>query len=208
MCAKLATLGTDVEVVDVRQLNLPEKGDYVDWTAMNNHADPDSLENLPLLAPSTSDGVQVVCAATLQSKPVKWIWNGWLAPGKLHILAGAPGTGKTTIATDWAASISAGRQFADGEIPEAGDVLIWSGEDSLEETLKPRLEAALGDCSRVFFVQAFVEGGETVPFDPAYHMQRLIDVAAKMPNLRLLIVDPIVAAITGDSHKNAEVRPE
>ena len=44
------------------------------------------------------DGVVLVNGADLTPEPVRWLWNNWLALGKLHILAGAPGQGKTTIA--------------------------------------------------------------------------------------------------------------
>lgn len=51
------------------------------------------------------DGVVLICASTLKPEPVSWLWRQWLAHGKLHILAGAPGQGKTTIAIALAAIV-------------------------------------------------------------------------------------------------------
>jgi putative DNA primase/helicase len=60
--------------------------------------------------------------------------------------------------------------------------------------------------SRVHFVGDVKQGGEPVPFDPAAHFPALALAASRLPDLRLMIVDPIVSAVAGDSHHNAEVR--
>ena len=69
-------------------------------------------------------------ASQVQHEPMQWLWKGWLALGKLHILAGAPGAGKTTIAMDVAAIITTGKNWPDDASPITGEVLIWSSEDS------------------------------------------------------------------------------
>lgn len=53
-------------------------------------------------------GVELICATNLEPEPITWLWKDWLAAGKFHILAGAPGTGKTTIALSLAAIITLG----------------------------------------------------------------------------------------------------
>lgn len=53
-------------------------------------------------------GVELICASNLEPEPISWLWQDWLAAGKFHILAGASGTGKTTIALSLAAIITAG----------------------------------------------------------------------------------------------------
>ena len=50
--------------------------------------------------------VETVCAKDLKPEPISWYWNGWIAAGKMHILGGAPGTGKTTMCIHFAAVIS------------------------------------------------------------------------------------------------------
>lgn len=149
-------------------------------------------------------GVSLVRASDINPEPIKWLWDGWLAAGKLHIMAGAPGTGKTTISMAIAATLTTGGCFPDGSPAKQGDVLIWSGEDDPKDTLIPRLMAAGADRTRVHIVDGVVEQGLKRSFDPATDTGKLRDV---MPvNARLIIVDPIVSAIAGDSHKNAEVR--
>ena len=75
------------------------------------------------------DGVALVRGTALKPETVRWLWPGWLALGKLHILAGAPGTGKTTCALNLCATVTSGMYWPDGTRSAPGDVLVWSGED-------------------------------------------------------------------------------
>ncbi|WJF91158.1 AAA family ATPase [Paraburkholderia bonniea] len=152
------------------------------------------------------DGVVLVNGADLKPEPVHWLWNGWLSMGKLHILAGAPGQGKTTIAIGFAATVTSGGRWPDGSCCSTGNVLIWSGEDDPADTLLPRLLAAGADVSRVFFVTGARVNGEIHAFDPSRHMLTLQEEAERIGNVRLIVVDPLVSAVTGDSHKNTETR--
>lgn len=137
---------------------------------------------------------------------VDWLWDGWLAAGKLHLIGGAPGCGKTTIAGALAATVSVGGRWPDGTRAPKGNAVLWSGEDGVGDTLAPRMMAAGADMSRIHFVSATREKGTTYPFDPARDVELLEAAIADMGDVRLLIVDPIVSATAGDSHKNAEVR--
>ncbi|MEZ0192160.1 AAA family ATPase [Ralstonia solanacearum] len=152
------------------------------------------------------DGVILVNGADLKPQPVRWLWRDWLALGKLHILAGAPGQGKTTIALAFAATVTSGGRWPDGSRCEPGNVLVWSGEDDPADTLLPRLLAAGGDQGRVYFVAGSRVNGEVESFDPARDMATLHAEAERIGNVRLLIVDPVVSAVAGDSHKNTETR--
>ena len=152
------------------------------------------------------DGVALVRATALKPEPVRWLWPGWLALGKLHILAGAPGTGKTTCALAMAATVTNGGHWPDGTKSPAGDVLVWSGEDDPADTLLPRLTASGARADRVWFVGDVRRDGEVRPFDLASDMPGLLEAARAIPALKLILVDPIVTAVTGDSHKNTEVR--
>ncbi len=138
--------------------------------------------------------------------PIAWVWHGWLARGKVHILGGAAGAGKTTIAIALAAAITSAGRFPDGSRAEAGSVAIWSGEDDPQDTLVPRLLLAGADLKRVFFITGIEEGGERRAFDPARDVEPLRRELAEIGDVRLLIIDPVVTAVAGDSHKNAEVR--
>ncbi|ART59464.1 AAA family ATPase [Acidovorax carolinensis] len=180
---------------------------YDDWAA-NIDADMAKYGTPTPLPPLRTelDGVVLKCAADLTPSPVRWLWQYWLALGKLHILAGAPGQGKTTLALAMAATVTMGGRWPDGSIATAGNVLIWSGEDDPADTLLPRLLAAGADRAKCFFIEGARRDGEVVPFDPARDLGQLLAAIEKIGGIKLLVIDPIVSAVTGDSHKNTEVR--
>ncbi len=124
----------------------------------------------------------------------------------MHVLGGAPGTGKTTIALSLAATVTTGVLWPDGSQSQIGNVVIWSGEDDPVDTLIPRLYLSGADLSRIYFIRDVRDGNDWRSFDPARDMEPLLHKLAEIGDVRLLIVDPIVSAIVGDSHKNAEVR--
>jgi len=167
-------------------------------------------ERGPLNGKARPDGFPAIASLVKGSEiePVayRWIWKGWLAEGKLEILAGAVATGKTTIAIDWAATVTRGGKWPDGTTAEAGDVLVWSGEDDPEDTLLPRFLAAGGVRERIHFVKGVVVDGRNRPFDPSTDMGALMMAAQSIPSLKMVIVDPVVLMVAGDSHKNTEVR--
>lgn len=151
--------------------------------------------------------VVLACGSDLNPTPIRWLWPGWLALGKLHILAGAPGQGKTTIALAMAATVTLGGCWPDGARSALGNVLIWSGEDDPADTLLPRLLAMGAERQRCHFIKGTRgEDGSINPFDPATDLPGLRDAIAAIGGISLLIVDPVVSAVTGDSHKNTEVR--
>ena len=136
----------------------------------------------------------------------EWIWKYWLASGKLQILAGSPGTGKTTIALWMAAILSSGsRWLGDDADTPARDVIIWSGEDTLDDVILPRLISMGADLHRIFAVRAVLDGEEIRAFDPARDMPALERILAGR-DVGLVILDPIILAITGDAHKSVDVR--
>ena len=224
----LRALQCKIKCIDVETLSLPAKGDCVDWLAEfervnGRNSDAADVFKLPLIddliqAPTndyqytgdarglSSTTVALRCASSIEPEPISWLWNGYLAKGKLHILAGMAGTGKTTIAIGFASIITTGGLFPDGSRSPLGSVLIWSGEDSVSDTLVPRLMAAGADLSKVHFVENTTDNFQSREFDPATDMQPLMLAASKISDLALLIVDPIVNAVAGDSHKNGEVR--
>ena len=174
--------------------------------APDNVMRPPIFEPLPEQEPPPR-GVVLACGADLTPMPVCWLWDGWLALGKLHILAGAPGQGKTTIALALAAAITVGGRWPDGTRAPLGNVLVWSGEDDAADTLLPRLIAAGGERSRCYFIQGTRQAdGSLRPFDPAHDLGALQEAIAAIGGVSLLVIDPVVSAVTGDSHKNTEVR--
>ena len=150
--------------------------------------------------------VRLTAGSSIKAIAIQWLWPGWLAAGKFVVLGGAPGGGKTTLAVLITAIVTRGGTWPDGTYAIAGNVVIWSGEDDPADTLVPRLIASGADMDRVFFVTGVEDQGQDRAFDPAKDMPALRTAIRELRDVRLLIVDPIVSAIGGDSHKNAETR--
>lgn len=178
-----------------------------DTGSLHTSVSPTNGKDKPALQPfAPLPVVQITCAADIKPEAIRWLWNGWLARGKFHIFAGQAGTGKTTIAIALAATVSNGGQFPDGTRSPAGNVLIWSGEDSAKDTLVPRLLASGANMKRVHFIGDVQHGDEIRSFDPATDIKAMHDATTRIGEVSLLIVDPVVNAVAGDSHKNGEVR--
>lgn len=158
--------------------------------------------------PSDVRSVQIRCAADIAPQPITWLWENWLPSGKLTILAGAAGTGKTTLALGLGAILSNGGTWPDGTpCKNKGKVLIWSSEDQPADTLVPRLMAAEADTTRCFFIDGVHNNkGVSSPFDPARDMPGLHLKVEEMGGISLLIIDPIVSAVEGDMHRANDVR--
>lgn len=150
--------------------------------------------------------IDLVNASTIKPEAIAWIWHDWLAKGKLHILAGAAGTGKTTLSLSIAATISNGGFFPDGSKAEPGNVIVWSGEDDAGDTIIPRLIGSGADLNRIQIINGCISGTERDAFDPSQDISLLQDAVAKVGGVSLFLIDPIVTAISGDMHKANDVR--
>lgn len=149
-----------------------------------------------------------VQATSITPTAIHWAWPGWLALGKLTILAGAGGTGKTTLTIGLAATMTCGGRWPDGEIcRERRSVIIWSSEDDAADTIVPRLIASGADLSKVYILQGRVNGlGEVEPFDPAKDIDLLAAELERIGDVGLIMIDPIVSAVAGDMHRANDVR--
>jgi hypothetical protein len=81
----------------------------------------------------------------VEAEPVDWLWAGRIARGKLTLIAGDPGMGKSQIALDVVARISKGARSPDGNTTPTGSALsapVLTAEDAAKDTVRPRLEAA------------------------------------------------------------------
>jgi len=154
--------------------------------------------------------IELTRASQIEPKPIDWLWHGYLAAGKFHILAGAAGTGKTNISLYMAATISNGSLgrscWPDKSYAPQGNVIIWTGEDGIEDTIVPRLIALGANMDNVHVIQGAVENGRSRPFDFAKDLEELSQEIARVGKVMLVIIDSIVQAVAGDSNKNSEVR--
>lgn len=175
---------------------------------MREEAQTTAMSTLGALSTLNASNTSVVIQRGDQvvPEPVDWLWHGWIARGKFHISAGAAGTGKTTTACSLAATVTQGGRWPDGTQARPGDVLMWSGEDDIANVLAPRFIACGADMSKVHFVTGIVERGKHYSFDPSKDLALLEEHLQTLPDVALIIIDPIVSAVAGDSHKNTETR--
>lgn len=150
--------------------------------------------------------VRIDRADGLSPQGIEWIWPGYLARRKLHSIAGPAGTNKTTAAIAIASTITQGGRWPDGSVADVGSVLVWSGEDGIEDTLLGRAIAHGAELSRLYFVRGTHSANGSRAFDPSSDMKDLASKAARIPGLALLIVDPVVLTVKGDSNTNGDVR--
>ena len=124
-------------------------------------------------------GLLIVRASTVKTKPIKWIWPGILAQGKLVLLAGDPGLGKSQVSLFICATISSGGQWpVSGGTCEKGNILILSAEDGNNDVIVPRLKAVNADLERIHIIEAVkTEDGKEKTFDLSNDVEKLEKLA-------------------------------
>jgi putative DNA primase/helicase len=153
--------------------------------------------------------LEVRRASHITPGTVRWLWRYRLAYGKLNILGGAPGLGKSYLTTTIAAAVSTGRPLP-GD-PRAGtkpgSTLILSYEDDPEDTLRPRLDLAGADLDRVHVVEGVREAGRRRAFGPD-DVSLLGRYAEQLGDVALVVVDPVSAFVGAgiDEHRGNEIR--
>lgn len=154
----------------------------------------------------------VVSAADLDTRPVEWLWPSYIPRGAVTVLDGDPGLGKSTLTADLAARVSRGWAMppTGGGTggPDPAGVLLLNAEDDPERTIRPRLEAARADLTRVHILSAVraVDGTTAPPVLPADLDS--IEAEAIRVGAALIVIDPFMAYLDGsvDSHKDADIR--
>jgi len=153
----------------------------------------------------------VVTLADVQPEKVSWLWRGWLPVGKLVTLDGDPGLGKSTLALTFAAIITTGGMWPDGDLCDhTGDVILLSAEDGLADTIRPGFDSAGGDPTKVHAVQGVPLSDDP---DDGLRMPTLADIMQlreliTRTKARLVVVDVLMAYLpTGtDSHRDQDIR--
>ncbi len=154
----------------------------------------------------------LVDLSEVEAEEVKWLWEGRIALGKLTLIVGDPGEGKSFLTLDLSSRVSRGIAWPDGNgKAPLGGVVLLSGEDDIADTIKPRLVAAGADCTKIRALRGIKSKDSGGDYQRELDLQRDLDVieqaVATTDDCRLLIVDPIGAYLgKTDSHNNAEVR--
>src|SRR5215813_7612779 len=116
------------------------------------------LARLEAAGPSPRELSVVRRLADVQPENVTWLWPGRLALGKLTILSGDPGLGKSFLSLDVAARLTTGEMWPDGCPAPSGTVVLLTAEDGVTDTVRARFDAAGGDPERVHVLEAIRDG--------------------------------------------------
>jgi hypothetical protein len=138
----------------------------------------------------------------VEEEEVRWLAPGLLAEGKITVLDGNPGIGKTTVWVDWAARITDGRALPGGKPLDPAAVFIFNGEDTVADTLKPRARLHGANMKKMHSLSVHPNGTPVlVPNDLP-----LIKLLIETHGVKLLIFDPIYSFMNADMTKSQQVR--
>ncbi|MGF6665304.1 putative DNA primase/helicase [Paraburkholderia atlantica] len=149
------------------------------------------------------DEITVEQAESMNMKHIEFLWPGYIARGAVHVLAGNSGEGKSTLISALVAVFTTGGRLPDGSQAPLCNVLIYSGEEGIEDTLLPRLRGMGADMSRIYIPKARRDpAGRITPFDPSTDMA-LLKVAVAEHDIGLVIIDPIMDVMSAGSGNDA-----
>ena len=149
-----------------------------------------------------SKKIKIQYYSAVKEKKIDWLWYPYIPYGKITIVQGDPGDGKTTLVLNIAALISKGLSmpFSEDKTPK-GAVLYQSAEDGVSDTIKPRLIKAGADCCKIAFIDAV---SNDLSLDNPY-----LEKAINKTKAKLLVLDPLQAYLGNnkDSHRANDMRP-
>ena len=198
-CKRLTALLPDTVSVTRIQPCMKDWNDVlVHWAEIPNR---NYFKSIVLKEPSKPETVKIIRMSDVELTPVEWLWKPYLPFGKLSVLQGNPGEGKTYFAMHLAAACTNGKLLPNMERMEPFNVIYQTAEDGLGDTVKPRLIEAGADLDRVLVI-------DDSDVQLTLSDER-IEKAIIENNARLVIIDPIQAYLGADVDMNRanEVRP-
>ena len=139
--------------------------------------------------------LKMIRMSEVQSQEIEWLWYPFIPYGKLTIIQGDPGDGKTTMVLNLAAKLSKGEALDKNmKVTEPVNVIYQTAEDGLADTVKPRLELAGADCERIIVID---ERDKSLSM-----VDERLEEAIVRTGARLLILDPIQAYLGGGMDMN------
>jgi putative DNA primase/helicase len=154
------------------------------------------------------EGEIITCrVADITPRPIDWLWQPRLARGKITLIAGDPGLGKSQIGIDLHARLSSGNYWPDGTRAPRANSIILSAEDAASDTLRPRLEAADADLNRVWILDAVRTKDGKRSFCLQQDLDQLGAAMERIGNVAMITIDPITSYMGKiDSHRTVDVR--
>ncbi len=154
----------------------------------------------------------LVSMADIDPRPIRWLWPQRIPLGRITLLVGMPGVGKSFFTCDMASRISTGTPWPDGTESPQGSVIFVSCEDDPHDTIRPRLDAHRADVSRICMLasvkQSDDEGQESEVIFTLEDSDALELALQQIEDCKLIVVDPIGSFLGGrtDAHRDNEVR--
>jgi len=210
---------TTVRVVELP--SLPPKGDLYDWLEARDATEPDALrtqvEQLvdaasPIDASEILGGPILTCLADVEPVEVRWLWPGRVPLGRITLLVGRPGEGKSLLTTYMASRVTTRSPWADGAACPKGSVILISAEDDPADTIRPRLDAHHADAKRVYLLSMVrrigTDGGHQDVMFTLADLASLEVALGKSSDCKLIVIDPIGSflGVKTDAHRDNEVR--
>ena len=170
--------------------------------------EPSPGAGFPAQATKATLLARTVRVSSVEKQPIRWLWPSRIALGKVTLIAGNPGLGKSQLTAFLAAKVTTGSRWpADEGTSPKGSVLMMSAEDDVADTVRPRLEAVGADVDRVHILEGIKDAGAVRGFNLGRDLQALKDELGRIEDVRLIVIDPITAYLGGtDTHKTADVR--
>ncbi len=135
---------------------------------------------------SNSNGMRLINMSEVEAEEIKWLWYPYIPYGKITIIQGDPGEGKSTFILNVASKLSLGQGIEDSmKVDEPANVIYQTAEDGLADTVKPRLLSAGADCERILVID---ESDKSLSMN-----DERIKEAITSRNVKLLILDPLQA---------------
>lgn len=139
--------------------------------------------------------LKIIKMSDVQLQEIEWLWYPFIPYGKLTIIQGDPGDGKTTLVLNIAAKLSKGEGLDENmQIAEPINIIYQTAEDGLADTVKPRLELAGADCEKIMVID---ESDKSLSM-----IDERLEEAIVKTGARLLILDPIQAYLGGGMDMN------
>jgi hypothetical protein len=153
----------------------------------------------------------LTCLANVEPREVAWLWRGRVPLGRITLLVGLPGEGKSFLTTDMAARVSTGTPWPDGSACPVGSVILISAEDDPGDTIRPRLDAHRANVDKIHLLAAVSlagRGGQRERLVTLHDLDAIEGALRQLPDCKLIVVDPVGSFIGGriDAHRDNEVR--
>ncbi len=194
----------------VRLFALPD--DAHDWLEQRIIAAADAEDEAAEYETLTASKPLLLTMADVEARSVNWLWPQRIALGRLTLLVGRPGDGKSFLTVDMTARVSTGSPWPDGAPCPRGSVILISAEDDPADTVRPRLDAHRADVGRVHLLRAVKrtddDGRESEAMFSLGDIDALEAALEQCNDCKLVVVDPIGSFLGGrtDAHRDNEVR--